>query len=563
MNDMVTVAVDSALGQSSGAVPSSAGRLAHLGELARSLSAAHHIPDVVRVGALVAESALQAAFVSVARLEAGHGTVTVLLDSGDLRRPRNGGANPASQRLSSHAFLRAFVGDSDPWRYVAGQVSRDDELECLLASSASSACMVNRIMVGGCVWGGLYVARGCGAAPFSDEDTEFATALAAVFGAGLAHVERAETLALLAQTDPMTGLANRRGADDALDVALAAHRDHRTPVAVVLCDVNGLKRVNDTFGHPAGDLVLTRVSALLSVAAAEVPGSTAARVGGDEFCLVLPGVSLANATETVERLSDASRSLPFGAGISCGVASAEACAASGVKVTAKQLFRLADAAQYRAKRAGGVRVAVIGPEDVIRVGQPVTGVPWSAGLPHGLPASPDSLGECVWALTAALNRAADLSPLDRLIVLAETAGGWWRAAGWAVSTVDPGAPVLLTRATAAARTGADGVVARKLAQAGFTFPLNACALTAAAVRGGCFHVELGDETANPGALAVLAEAGYTGMIGAGAMDPETGGAWFVEMYSDAFTRLPDGADEPALASTLRALVALALHPGTA
>jgi diguanylate cyclase (GGDEF)-like protein len=560
MDDIIAVAVDAAVGHG---LPPDPGRLAHVGALARSLSSAQRVPDVVQAGALAIEEALGASFVSVARFEAGLGSMTLLLDSGELRRPRNGGAKPAAQRLSSHAFLRAFVGDTSPWRYVGGQASRDDELESLLASSECGACMVNRIVVGGCVWGGVHVARARGAAPFGDEDMEFATALAAVFGASLAHVERVETLALLAQTDSMTGLANRRGADEALDVALVAHREARIPVAVVLCDVNGLKRVNDTFGHPAGDLVLTRVSALLSVAAAEVPGSTAARVGGDEFCLVLPGVSLARATETVERLSEASRALPFGAGVSCGVASAEACSASGRKVTAKQLFRLADAAQYRAKRTGGVRVAVIGPEDVVRVGQPATGVPWSVGVPQSRTANPDSLGECVWALTAALDRAAALSPLERLVVLAETAGAWWRAAGWAVSTVDAGAAVLLTRATAAARAGADGILARKLAQPGLRFPLDACALTAAAVRGGSFHVELADETANAGALAMLAAAGYSGMIAAGSADPETGAAWFVEMYSDAFTRLPDGTDEAALASTLRALVAFALYPGAA
>jgi hypothetical protein len=52
------------------------------------------------------------------------------------------------------------------------------------------------------------------------------------------------------------------------------------------------------------------------------------------------------------------------------------------------------------------------------------------------------------------------------------------------------------------------------------------------------------------------------MVGAGSTDPATGTAWFIELYSDAFTRLPDGSDEAALAATLRALVALALHPGT-
>jgi diguanylate cyclase (GGDEF)-like protein len=546
-----------------GALAAPPGPLGHVAELAQSLAAAQRVADVVRAAALAAGRALNAAFVSVARLDPEEGTVTVLIDSAGPAAQRSTPI-PGSHRLSRHAFVRALVRGDGPWRYVAGQQKGRDPAEVLLSSAGASACMVTPIVVCGRVWGGLCATRSRGCAPFDDEDAEVATALAAVVGAGLTQVDRVETLALLAQTDAMTGLANRRGADEALDEALAAHRGTGTPVAVVLCDVNGLKRVNDTFGHPVGDLVLTRVSALLRAASAEIPGSTAARVGGDEFCLILPGVHLAHATELVERLSEASRSLPFGAGISCGVASADECAASGVRVTAKQLFRLADAAQYRAKRSGGVRVAVIGPEDILELAESsVAPAGTWVGVPPPHPsAGPDSMAACVTALVAALDRSNGASPLDRLTALADAAGTWLRAAGWAVSTVDPGADVLLTRSTSAVRESAGGLLVRKLARPGRTFPLDACALTAAAVRGHCFHVELDDETANPGALAMLAAAGYAGMVGAGSTDPATGTGWFIELYSDAFTRLPDGSDEAALAATLRALVALALHPGT-
>jgi diguanylate cyclase (GGDEF)-like protein len=500
-----------------------------------------------------------ATMVSVGRLDAGHGTITVLRSVGELRPGQE--AVPAAElyRLSECGFLRAIANRGGPWRYTVGQPDRDHVQDCTLATMGAGSVLAMPIVVGGRTWGGIYLTRHRDLPPFDDEDTELATVLAAVVGAGLAQVERVETLALLARTDPMTGLANRRGADEALEAALAEHRDTGAAVMVVLCDVNGLKRVNDTFGHPAGDLVLTRVSALLSVASAELRG-TAARVGGDEFCLVVSGLPLSRVTGTVQALAEAARLLPFGAGVSCGVASAEACAAIGEEVTAKQLFRLADAAQYRAKRTGGVRVAVIGPDDVPEI-DPQFALPTLSGDVEPRRAGPgrSALGDWVSAAVAALRESGKRSPLARFVVIAETAASWWQAAGWAVSTLEPGVDTMVTRATTIARGGRDSVVAQKLSQVGFHFPVNQCSLTAAAVHGGCFHVELADSAAPPAALAVLAAAGYAGMIGAGA--PDLGGTgWFVELYTDAASVLPEGADEAALAAVLRTLVALALHP---
>jgi hypothetical protein len=297
--------------------------------------------------------------------------------------------------------------------------------------------------------------------------------------------------------------------------------------------------------------VLTRVSGLLSLASAAHPGSTAARVGGDEFCLVVPGASLARVTATVQVLSSSSRELPFGAGVSCGIASAEACAALGEEVTARQLFRLADAAQYRAKRTGGVRVAVIGTDDVGELpADPETRTLETA--------SPGTLARCVTALVAAVAASDGGSPLERLTAAAGAAADWCNAAGWAVSTLDPGAAELVTRATTLARGGTDCFVAQKLSRVGFEFALSACSLTEAAVRGGCFHVELADSAAPPAALAVLAAAGYTSMIGAGTTDA-AGLGWFLELYTDPVSVLPGGADEAALAAVLRGVVALALE----
>jgi two-component system, cell cycle response regulator len=90
---------------------------------------------------------------------------------------------------------------------------------------------------------------------------------------------------LMALTDPLTGLGNRRLLMD--DLQVACHlADHQEPWHLVLYDLNGFKRYNDTFGHPAGDALLERLSAKLAEIVA--PHGNAYRLGGDEFCALLP-----------------------------------------------------------------------------------------------------------------------------------------------------------------------------------------------------------------------------------------------------------------------------------
>lgn len=93
----------------------------------------------------------------------------------------------------------------------------------------------------------------------------------------------------LAFTDSLTGLANRRAVDMRLDEALELHRGDGTVVSLVVCDLNGLKRVNDSRGHAVGDRLLERFGSVLSLCGAMLPGMLAARLGGDEFCLLAVG----------------------------------------------------------------------------------------------------------------------------------------------------------------------------------------------------------------------------------------------------------------------------------
>ena len=209
----------------------------------------------------------------------------------------------------------------------------------------------------GTTWGELSVQRAPGRAPLGPAELELAEMLAAVTAAGLELSARLAETRRLAFTDPLTSLANRRAVERALDAALARHRREGVVVSLVVCDLNGLKRVNDVHGHTAGDRLLQRFGRTLAECAATLPDALAARLGGDEFCLLATGPSPDEVVRAAEELCRRAARLHLGEGAACGVASTGH--PIGPVRSAGRLFRLADAAQYRAKaeRAGGPVVA--------------------------------------------------------------------------------------------------------------------------------------------------------------------------------------------------------------
>jgi diguanylate cyclase (GGDEF)-like protein/PAS domain S-box-containing protein len=159
-----------------------------------------------------------------------------------------------------------------------------------------------------------------------------------------------ESLAALALRDPLTGLANRRLLDELLEAGLA--RTHRTgtPLAVAFLDLDGLKAVNDTYGHDAGDIVLCETARrLLSIVRS---GDVVARLGGDEFVIVYEP-DYPNPDNLISRIDRA-----LSAPIDITPTDAVRCPASigsvdttAVERTPEALLTAADAAMYAVKRA--------------------------------------------------------------------------------------------------------------------------------------------------------------------------------------------------------------------
>lgn len=158
-------------------------------------------------------------------------------------------------------------------------------------------------------------------------------------------------------TDALTGLWNRRGFYRAAQRLIAGGDGDRKPCfAVVMIDLDDFKRVNDTLGHPTGDLILVSVAEALREATRG--NAVIARVGGEEF-LVAETTATARPGDTAERLRAAIASNSWGVTASVGVASV---VLSGDRasnaVLAERLVHAADAAMYDAKRAGGNQVRI-------------------------------------------------------------------------------------------------------------------------------------------------------------------------------------------------------------
>jgi len=163
----------------------------------------------------------------------------------------------------------------------------------------------------------------------------------------------------LSQIDTLTGLPNRRAFNERLDHILAQHVRQQLPAALILMDVDYFKKYNDTYGHPAGDEALQKIAQCLR-ASLRRELDMPARLGGEEFGVLLQGVTAEQAWATAEQIRTALQSLaithraspPLGVmTMSLGVA------AVTDKDNATTLYRRADEALYRAKDLGRNQVA--------------------------------------------------------------------------------------------------------------------------------------------------------------------------------------------------------------
>jgi diguanylate cyclase (GGDEF)-like protein len=265
--------------------------------------------------------------------------------------------------LISDVLSLAADGGKDPDRLPSGARERATRLADLRDARERSAAEMSRDLtaIQAAILGRLANdPEGLDVDDFADLALRLAEAVGVVQSVAIEGlVERqVHELESLANSDPLTGLSNRRFLQEQLRHALAVYKRYETPFALLVLDVDGLKRVNDSKGHKAGDRVLVQVASAMRRTLRTT--DTAARIGGDEFCVLATNQTAAAAEPLGQRIADAVDVETGGdetVGVSVGVVS---CPEHGEDVDA--LLEMADQAMYRAK-AGGLKVATGDPEN--------------------------------------------------------------------------------------------------------------------------------------------------------------------------------------------------------
>jgi diguanylate cyclase (GGDEF)-like protein len=324
-------------------------------EVAGAAAAAHRLEDVLELAAERSLQAIGAASLSISRWESGW--VVTLINVGQLGPGEERFPEDERYWLEEYPTTARLLADGGMMVAAVDDPDSDEAQRALLRRLEKESSLSVPIVAAESTWGELWATSAIGEPRLTERDGVFLRAIADQIAQAIGRAELFAQIEALAYTDPLTGLANRRVLEQELERSCDAPSGPGSP-ALLLCDIDALKAVNDGSGHEAGDGAILKVAAALTEAAAPHPDAVVSRIGGDEFCVLLPSgdaaAARAVADEAVRRLSG-DDSVPVG--ISCGVA---ACG-EGLERPAA-LLRAADFAQYRAKHAGpGVTVEAADP----------------------------------------------------------------------------------------------------------------------------------------------------------------------------------------------------------
>ncbi len=499
--------------------------LGRLVAVATAAAAAPSLDEIVAAVAAQTAAVLGVSWVAIARWDGHAGTAPTLASA------------PAHMSDDLHVgadLARALAGGDAVGAGASGAVARD------LRAALGSGGGIAPIFRGGRPWGVL--AASSAGDPLDGADLDLLAGAASVLAGAIDRGEHVDRLERYAFEDPLTGLANRRALDDRLAVAVSTAAPGR-PVTLMMCDVDGFKELNDAAGHDAGDRVLQRLARLLENATASHAGALVARVGGDEFCIVLDGEGLQSA-ELVARTTAAAVATDSAAEVTL----AWGAAATEEAIAPTELYRRADAAQYTAKRLGHGRICL----DRADAAPAPSMVPLRRrrGTTAWMP------GAAVIAEAMAILEALppDAGAVDRLEAAVAGLARSIDAAGWSISRVDRSGSFVRTVRGYESRLDA-GSGARVVDVASEEpYRLEHFPSTARAIAdGGGFHVRTGDAEGDPAERAVLEDLGYREVIAAAASDGL--GSYLVEVYGDS--------DTPTLEPALAALRLVAVHAAAA
>ena len=329
----------------------------------------------------------------------------------------------AATPLPPDSPLREPLALAQPRACLAVRLARTHEtsaaapamLECEICGAAGGDYTCSPLLVRGEVIGAVLVEHAEPLEVMQERRIHDSVALAAPILANLRTLALAE---YRAATDALTGLPNRRAAQDELRRMMAQAARRRTPLAAIMLDLDHFKPINDTYGHDCGDAVLAAVGVVLAshVRASDFVG----RIGGEEFIVLLPDTRAAAALEVAEKLRTAVAALAV-AGVERAITASFGVAVHpDAAADAESLLRVADRAMYTAKSAGRNRVELGRAIEVLpSAGRAAPG----PGAAHGEPAERAALGPGAAAgpsavspdgsgLDAAESQAADPAAAD-------------------------------------------------------------------------------------------------------------------------------------------------------
>jgi diguanylate cyclase (GGDEF)-like protein len=321
---------------------------------------ANRLEDVLELAAERALEAVGGSSLAISRWDMESGVVRTLINVGELGPGEERFPENEIYSTEDYPSVVTVIREGGSSLAMVDDPNTDDAQRELLARLGKESSLSVPMIFRGQPWGELWVTTAPGAPRLTEDDDTFLRAIADQLVGAIHRAELFAKIEALAYTDSLTGVASRRAVEKALEEACDDPAGPGMP-ALVLCDIDDLKRVNDEGGHEAGDRALCGAAEALVIAARKYPDAVVGRFGGDEFCVLLPSATVEDARAVA---TDAVQSLRAAGGerISCGVAGRT----DGESPA--DLLRAADEAQYRAKRAGDY-------VDVVAAGDPTTEPP--------------------------------------------------------------------------------------------------------------------------------------------------------------------------------------------
>ena len=512
--------------------------------VAAAAAGAHDLNEVLELTAEEARVAIGAASLAISRWDRGTNMLRTLINVGELSPGEERFPEREDYDVAKTPKLRGLLMQGQPYFNAVDDPSAEPGAVRALSELGKDSEVAVPIVVEAESWGEVWAATAPGRPRFRATDVRFLEAIAGQLAVAIGRAELFSHVSRMAYEDSLTGLPNRRALEERLVRAAARAEERDTDLAVLLCDLDRLKAINDERGHEAGDRALRRVGEALVASAADYPGSFVGRLSGDEFCVVLEAEGLGAARNVAgAALRALAAELDMPVSISCGAAARGAATRSR-----EQILRAADAAQYAAKRKGGGQVCTAAPGRE----------PFSADERRVFRGSADErLRMAIELLQSKFEgELREASALTRLEALAMTSAEAVNAAAWTVSHLSPGASALRSISTADTRD--ERLAGVRVGLENEVYPLADYPATATLVeRGtGAFLTSCDDPLADPAETALLAKLGYDSQLVAVAPDQE--GTWLLEIYGDdATSGLPEG--RAPLAVLVRAAVPPSRH----